>query len=331
MTTFLKPLLRPFSLLLAVLALAGTPLFAQDAYPSRPITLIIPLSAGSQMDVLGRALADGMGKLSAHPVVILNRDGAGMVIGMDAVAKARPDGYTIGFGPESPLTLAPHLIASLPYKVDEFELLCRTNVANMAVVTGPQSPFKSFEDMIAAARRDPGKVSYGTAGIGTPPHLLMEAVAIEKGIKLNHVPFRVISDMAVQTMNGSVDFTVTVPNTLAVNGPRGMRGLALTGSSSMAELPTVPLIRDILGKDSSVANYGVGGLGMYAPKGLRPETLNWLRTACKAATESVGFTTASSRTFTPVGYADGAEFLRAMRENSRVSGDVVRKLDMKPQ
>lgn len=331
MTTFLKPLQRPCSLLLVAIALSVTPLLAQEAYPSRPITLIIPLSAGSQMDVLGRALADGMSKLSAQPIVVLNKDGAAMVIGMDAVAKARPDGYTIGFGPESPLTLAPHLIASLPYKVGEFELLCRTNVANMAVVIGPQSPFKSFDDMVVAARRAPGRVSYGTAGIGTPPHLLMEAVAIETGIKLNHVPFRVISDLSVQTMNGSVDFAVTVPNTLAVNGPRGMRGLALTGTSSMAELPTVPLIRDILGKDSPVANYGVGGLGMYAPKGLRPETLNWLRAACKSATESAGFTTASSRTFTPVGYADGPEFLRAMQENSRISGDVVRKLDIKVQ
>jgi tripartite-type tricarboxylate transporter receptor subunit TctC len=313
------------------LALAVSSLMAQESFPSRPITMVIPLSAGSQMDVLGRALAEGMSKLGSQPVVVQNRDGAGMTIGMDAVAKARPDGYTIGYGPESPLTLAPHLFSTLPYKVSDFELVCRTNVANMAIVVGPQSPFKSFDDLIAAARRAPGKLTYGTAGIGTPPHLLMEAVATEMGIKLNHVPFRIISDLAVQTMNGSVDFTVTVPNTLAVNAARGMRGLALTGSSAMTELPSLPLVRDIVGKDSPVANYGVGGIGIYAQKGVRPEALIWLRTACKSAMESEGFTTVSARTFTPLGYADSAEFLRASQETSRITGDVVRRLDIKVQ
>jgi tripartite-type tricarboxylate transporter receptor subunit TctC len=326
-----RPRRRSSNTFALAFALVAAPLFAQDAFPSRPITMVIPLSAGSQIDVLGRALADGMSKSGSQSVVVQNRDGAGMVIGMDAVAKARPDGYTIGFGPESPLTLMPHLFTTLPYKVGDFELVCRTNVANMAVVVGPQSPFKSFEDLVAAARRAPGKVTYGTAGVGTPPHLLMEAVATELGIKVNHVPFRIISDLTVQTMNGSVDFTVTVPNTLAVNAGRGMRGLALTGSSSMAELPSVPLIRDIVGKDSPVANYGVGGLGVYVPKGLRPETLNWLRTACKSAAKSEGFSTVSARTFTPPGYADSAEFMRAMQETSRISGDVVRRLDIKVQ
>jgi tripartite-type tricarboxylate transporter receptor subunit TctC len=307
------------------------PLMAQEVFPSRPITLIIPLSPGSQMDVLGRALAESLSKTASQPVVVQNRDGAAMVLGMDATAKARPDGYTIAFGPESPLTVAPHLFATLPYKVTDFELVCRTNLANMAVVVGPQSPFKSFDDVVSAARRAPGKLTYGTAGIGSPPHLLMEAVAAQLGIQLNHVPFRVISDLSVQTMNGSVDFTVTVPFTLVVNGPRGMRGLAQTGTSTIAELPPMPLIRDIVGKDSPVSNYGVGGLGLYAPKGIRTETLAWLRTACKAASESVGFVSASARTYTPLGYADGPEFQRAMQGTSSVTEGVIRRLDIKLQ
>lgn len=313
----------------AALALGIAPLHAQDAFPARPFTLIVPVSAGSQIDAIGRALADSMSKQAGQPVVVLNREGAGMALGMDVIAKARPDGYTIGFGSESPLSTLPHLKSSLPYKPADFELVCRTNVANMAVVVGPESPFRSFDDVVAAARKAPGKLNYGTAGIGTPPHLLIEALATELGIQLSHVPFRAIGDMAVQTMNGSVDFTVTVPNMLAANGARGMRGLALTGESVMAELPPMPLVRDIVGKNSPIANYGVGGLGIYAPKGLRPEALAWLRTACKAATESAGFATASSRTLTPMRYADGADFLRDMQATSRVSGDLVRKLNIK--
>ena len=183
--------------------------------------------------------------------------------------------------------------------------------------------------MVAAARSAPGKLNYGTAGVGTPPHLLMEAIAAELGLQLTHVPFRSIGDIAIQTMNGSVDFTVTVPNMLAVNAARGMRGLALTGSTGMPELPTVPLVRDFIDKGSPVANYGVGGLGFYAPKGLAPEAMAWLRKACKTAAESADFVAASARTLTPVGHAEGPEFLRAMQAGSQVSGAIVRKLNLK--
>ncbi len=305
------------------------PLHAQEAFPVKPITLVVPVSAGSQFDAIGRALAESLSKQAGQPVPVLNRDGAGMILGMDVVAKARPDGYTIAFGSEAPLSTTPHLRSSLPFKPADFELVCRTNVANMIVVVGPESPFKSFDDLIAAARKAPGKLNYGTAGIGTPPHLLMEAVATELGLQLTHVPFRVISDMAVQTMNSSVDFTVTVPNMLAANAARGMRGLALTGDAGMAELPGLPLLRDIVGTSSPIARYGVGGLGLFAPKGMPTEVLTWLRTACKVATESAGFVTISTRTLTPMKYADGPEFLRDMQATSRVSGEVVRRLNIK--
>ena len=116
----------------------GNPaLQAQEVYPARAITMVIPLSAGSQMDALGRALADSMGKQAGQTVVVLNRDGAGMVLGMDAVAKSRADGYTIAFGPDAPLSQMPHLRSSVPYKPGDFDLICRTNIANMAVVVGP--------------------------------------------------------------------------------------------------------------------------------------------------------------------------------------------------
>lgn len=317
------------ALLSTLMTLSATALHAQEIYPSRAITLIIPLSAGSQVDVLGRALADSIGKQAGQPVVVINREGAGMVLGMDVVAKARPDGYTIAFGPDAPLSQTPHLRSSVPYKVGDFELVCRTSIANMAVVAGPTSPIKRFDDIIAAARKAPGTLNYGTAGVGTPPHLLMEAVAAELGLKLNHIPFRSIGDIAVQTMNGSVDFTVTVPNMLVVNASRGMQGLAVTGDTRMTQLPDVPLVRDFIDKNSPTANYGVGGLGIYAPKALNPDAMNWLRKACKTATESAAFAAASTNTLTPMRHAEGPDFLRLMQAGSKVSEEIVRKLNLK--
>lgn len=315
---------RRTALIAATLALATGSLHAQDSYPARPITMIVPLSAGSQMDILGRAIAETMNKQAQQPVVVLNRDGAALAVGMDALAKAKPDGYTIGFGPDGTLSLSPHLYPNLPLKPTDFELVCRTNITSLMVVVGPQSPFKTLDDLIAAARQQPGKLSYGTPGTGTAMHLLMEAL----GIKLNHVPFRNISDMTLQTLSGVLDFTVTVPNTLAANSARGMRGLAMTGDAVIPGLPAVPLVRDLVDKNSPVSTYGIGNVGVYTPKGVPPQALEWLRTACKAATESASFINASSRTFTLIRYTDSMDFLRAMQNSSQLSADFVRKLNI---
>ena len=315
-------------LLVSILASAGLAAQAQESYPSRPIQMIIALSAGSQMDLLGRAVADVLSKQGGQAVVVLNRDGAGMAVGMDALAKSRPDGYTIGFGPDGPLSLSPHLYPNLPFKPGDFELICRTNNTNLMAVVGPQSPYKTFNDLIAAARQNPGKLSYGTPGTGTSMHLFMEAIALEQGVKFNHVPFKNIGDMTIQTLNGSLDFTVTVPNTLAANSARGMRGLVRSGDAPMADLPPMPLAREVVGANSPIAGYGVGNVGIFAPKGTPVQALAWLRSACKTAVESPGFLAVSAKTFTPVRYGDSSEFLRAMQGASQVSGDLVRKLNI---
>ena len=100
---------------------------AQEAFPSRPITLVVPLSAGSQIDILGRAFADAISRVSNQAVVVLNREGAATTIGVEAVARAKADGYTIGFGPDGAFVVQPHLNQALPYKPDDFEFICQTN------------------------------------------------------------------------------------------------------------------------------------------------------------------------------------------------------------
>lgn len=299
---------------------------AQDRYPSRALQLIVPTSAGSQMDVLARALAEGLSRQAGHPVVVLNRDGAALALGMDAVAKAKPDGYTIGFGPDAPLSLAAQQQTNLPFKLDDFEMVCRTNASSLVLVVGPQSPYKNLQELLAAARQAPGKLSYGTLGPGTSMHLLVEGLALEHGVKFNHVPFKSPGDMGVQTLNGSLDFAATVPNTLAVGAARGMRGLLSTGDAPIAGLPAMPVTRDVVGKSSPLAAFGSGNVGLYAPKNLPIQALDWLRSACKTAAQGSGFAEVSARTFTPQRYADSADFLDAVRQNSRLSSELARKL-----
>ena len=314
---------------LALLCLlsATAPVRAQEAFPSRPITLVVPLSAGSQVDILGRAFADAMGRASNQPVLVLNREGAATTIGVEAVARAKPDGYTIGFGPDGAFVVQPNLNQALPYKTDDLEFICQTNSAMFLFMVGPQSPYRSMADLIEAARRAPGKLNFGTAGVATAMHLLAESVGTEAGVKFNHVPFRSIGDLVVQTLNGTLDFTVSVPNMLNANSAKGMRALAISGDGKVPNLPALPLLRDLGFKLAAPASV----IGMYAPKGLPAEALGWLRNACARAVESPGFTSTSAKTLTAVDYADGTAYGRAIAQGSRAAGELLKKIEIKTQ
>ncbi len=300
---------------------------AQEAFPSRPITLVVPLSAGSQIDILGRAFADAISRASNQAVVVLNREGAATTIGVEAVARAKADGYTIGFGPDGAFVVQPHLNQALPYKPDDFEFICQTNSTMFLFLVGPQSPHRTMADLVEAARKAPGKLNFGTAGVATSMHLLAESVAQESGVKFNHVPFRNIGDLVVQTLNGTLDFTVSVPNMLNANSAKGMRALAISGDGKVPNLPVLPLLRDLGFRLAAPASV----IGMYAPKGLPAEVSGWLRNACVRAVESPGFTSTAAKALTAVDYADGAAYSRSIALGSRVAGDLLKKIDLKPQ
>ncbi len=312
-----------FALACAVFAL---PAIAQETYPARPISMIVPLAAGSQLDILARGLADGLSRLASQAVVVVNRDGAAATIATAVVARSKPDGYTIGFGADGAFVIQPYLRTDLNYKVDEFEFICQTNTAMQVFLVGPNSPYKSMSDLIEAGRKSPGKLNYGTVGLATAFHLLAESVSMEAGVKWNHVPFRVVSDMIAQTLNGTLDFTVTVPNTLNAGGG-AMKGLGITGDGKVPNLPPVPLLRDMGVKYAAPSSL----IGLYAPKGIPGDALGWLRNACARAVESPGFTNSSIKTLTGIKYADSASFAGDIFRSNKEIGDLLRKLDIKAQ
>ena len=187
--------------LAAALALAIVAAEAQpQRWPSRPLDMIIPFPAGSGVDVIGRAVASALSEQLGQQVVVANRDGASGTIGFNALAAAVPDGNTIAFGPTTPIANAPYLVKGVRYQVDSFDYICQIfeNAFTIAVV--PQSRFKSAQQLIAAARETPGKLTYGHAGNGTIPHLSVEnfADAPEAEIKAGAVPRRCarIADVA---------------------------------------------------------------------------------------------------------------------------------------
>lgn len=299
---------------------------SQESYPSRPITVIVPLTAGSQLDILARGLVDGMSKLSSQPFVVVNRDGAASTIGVGAVARAKPDGYTVGFGADGAFVIQPFLRNDLNYAVEEFEFVCQTNNTMLAFMVGPKSPYKSVGDLIDAARKSPGTLNYGTVGHATSFHLLAESIALEAGVKWNHIPFRVVGDMVSQTLNGTLDFTVSVPNTLNAGGG-AIRGLGITGDGKVPNIPPVPLLRDMSYKYSAPPSI----IGMYAPKGMPADSLAWLRNACARAVEAPGFVANSVKTLTGISYGDSATYSREVMRGNKEIGELIRKLNITAQ
>jgi tripartite-type tricarboxylate transporter receptor subunit TctC len=314
------------------LALAGAflaisaPVIAQEPYPSRPVTIIVPLSAGSQMDILARGLADGLSKLTSQPMLVVNRDGAAATIGVGAVARSKPDGYTLGFGADGAFVIQPFLRNDLNYKVDEFEFICQTNSTLLVFMVGPKSPYKTMGELIEAARKNPGKLNYGTVGHATSFHLLAESIAIEAGIKWNHIPFRVVGDMVSQTLNGTLDFTVSVPNTLNAGGGV-IRGLGITLDGKAPNIPPVPLLRDLGYKYAAPPSV----IGLYAPKGVPPDSLAWLRSSCAKAVESPSFTGNSVKTLTGISYADSQGYAQEVMKGNREVGELIKRLGITAQ
>ena len=192
----------------AVLSVSGIVL-AQDRYPSQAVQVIVPYTAGGNSDVMGRAFLDALSKVLGGQFVVVNRDGAGGTIGFAQLAAARPDGYTLGFGPTSAMTSAPHLMKKLPFKQADFTYICQVFENIYAVAVAPNSRYRTLTELVDYARANPGKLSFGSSGIASVGHLSGEGFAHGLGITLNHVPFRGDGQMLPQVLGGQIDFAVS--------------------------------------------------------------------------------------------------------------------------
>jgi tripartite-type tricarboxylate transporter receptor subunit TctC len=195
-----------------LIAAASTAVMAQD-YPSRPIRMIVPLTAGSGADIAGRIIAKHMSEVWHQPVVVENRPGAGGQIGTQAVAKAEPDGYTLLVQSASHAANSA-IYKSLPYDpLKDLVDVARLGVTPYVMVTDPDGPYKSLGALVAAAKANPGNIPFASAGVGTSTHLAAEYVVDLAGIKMLHVPYRGSPEAIQDTIAGRVAFYMAPINT----------------------------------------------------------------------------------------------------------------------
>jgi tripartite-type tricarboxylate transporter receptor subunit TctC len=231
------------AVLLAAAALPGEA--TAQAYPNRPIRLIVPFAAGGAVDVLARLIGSKLADQLGQPVIVENRPGAGGTLAADQVAKSPPDGYTI-LQNTNGAAIAPALYNSLPFDaVRDFAPVTQLVASNLIVVASPKSGITSMTQLIAEARANPGKLNYGSSGVGNPLHLTMEMIKHDTGIEIQAVPFRGDAQINAALITGDVEVAV-VPLATAVpliNDGR-IRGLAITGARRSPTVPDVPTIAE---------------------------------------------------------------------------------------
>jgi tripartite-type tricarboxylate transporter receptor subunit TctC len=295
---------------------------AQSAYPARPVQVIVAFPAGGSVDVMARHLVSAMSSLLGQQFVVVNRDGASGTIGFGHLAAARPDGYTLGAGPTTSI-IARHLVKDLRYGVDSFEYICQSFENVFTVSVPPESPFRSIDDVIAAARANPGKLSYGHSGNGTVPHLSVANLAHRLGLNVIPIAYRGETAALPDVIAGRVDFGA--PSVAVVVGQK-MRVLAVFADRRHPSFPEAPTFSEL-----GMPSMPPGLNGLFAPKGTPPEILAMLERACEQATRSESFRAGAQRMHQPVVYLGSAAFAERARTDDRYKGELINLLGIKPE
>jgi tripartite-type tricarboxylate transporter receptor subunit TctC len=249
---------------LGALGLAITPWsWAQDPWPAKPISLIVPFPAGGTTDVLARALADSLSKRLGQAVIVESKPGAGATLGADYVAKAKPDGYTLLMGAVHH-TIASSVYKKLPYdfQKDFAPITTVAMVPNVLVVNAALTPAKTVAELVAFAKASPKELAYGSNGNGTAQHLIGTQFQASTGIKLLHVPYKGSGPLTTDLLGGQVamSFDTITPVLQHITGGK-LRALAVTTARRSAVLPDVPTMEQAGLKDFDIGTW----FGVLAP------------------------------------------------------------------
>ncbi len=251
-----------------------------QGFPERPISIVVPFPPGGTTDILARLLAEKMTRDLKTTVVVENRPGAGGNTGAELVARARPDGYTVLLSAAGPLSINQHLYAKQGYDpIRDFAPVSLIASVTIMLVTHPQRPFQTVAELIAYAKANPGKLSYGSQGNGTTSHLTMELLKTQAGIDMVHVPYRGSAPATNDLLGGQIDVMFdNSPSTLPFVQSKRLRGLGVASASRVKGLESLPAIAETVKGFESTAWFGV-----VAPAGTPEGIVQTLNKSINAA------------------------------------------------
>jgi tripartite-type tricarboxylate transporter receptor subunit TctC len=249
----------------ATLSLAALGAHAQDAgnYPTKPITFVVPYAPGGSSDTRARMLAAKMGPILGQTIIVENKAGGGGNIGTDMIAKAQPDGYTFGIGNFAPLSVNKAMMAKVPFDpARDLAPIILIERGPLVLVVPEKSQFKSFKDLVAFAKANPGKVTFASAGVGGAYHLAGELLSDASGAPMTHVPYKGGGPATTDLLGGQVSFMFDMaPAVLPHIKEHKMRALAVANDKRLAQLPDVPTLDELGLKNMAMSNW----FGLVAP------------------------------------------------------------------
>ena len=308
-------IIRALLLSLAVLL----PAVAQEVYPSRPVQLIIPYPPGGNTDLMARALQAELSRALGVAVVGVNRGGAAGAIGNAEVARARPDGLTIGVSPNNAITTQPFLQAT-PYQADGFRYICQFYDNPQVVILGRNAPFTDLKGMIAFARTGREALVYGAPGQGSTQHILFAQLLRAAGVDGLMVSYTGAGPMAAAALGGTI---MAFVEAASIPASTGLQALAVLGDRRMPGLPEVPTSAE-LGLPMNGSTYG----GLLAPAGLPDAMAAVLERACEAAVASEGFRGAAERLNAGPSFLTGAAFRERFLAEAAVNRALLQELGL---
>jgi tripartite-type tricarboxylate transporter receptor subunit TctC len=300
-----------------------------QTYPDRPIRLIAPFPAGGLADVLARAVGDEMSKSLGQPVIVENRAGAGGNTGADAVAKAASDGYTLLMSSAGILTANPFLYAKMPFDV-ETAFIPVSNVADMSmlVVVNPKVEAKTLKEFVALAKANPGKLNFGSPGIGTTGHLGLAMLMHAADVKIAHVPYRGAAPAVTDLIAGQIDGVVDNPPTVLAHIESGkLRPLAVAAKERIALLPDVPTAAE-----QGVANYEASSwFGIAAPASTPQSIIERLHQSIAAAVRTPAMQERFSKSGARLIGDSPQDFGARIRAERVTWGEIIKAANIAPQ
>ena len=318
----------------AVLALAAClPLAAQaqsaDSYPSRPVRLVIPFAPGGPTDIAGRVIAENVSPLLGQPMIVDNRPGAGGNVGAEIVARNAPDGYTVVMGVTGSHAINLSLQKTLPYHpLKDFEPVTQATQFPNAIAVHPDLPAQTLSELVALAKREPGKLSYGTDGVGTASHLTMELLKSKAGMNLVSVPYKGAAPMLTELVGGQIQVGITGLPAMQAQAKAGkIRILAVTTPVRVASNPEIPTVSEQGFPGFSAAPWA----GFFVPRGTPQPIVGKLAASLIKAMQLPEVKQKMADLGSTVVASQPAEFRRFVENEIEKWADAVKAAGVQPQ
>ncbi len=249
-----------------------------SAYPNKPIKMIVPYAPGISPDIVARLIGNKLSIALGQPIIIDNRPGAGGMIGAEFAAAAPGDGYNLFFTVKGVMSIAPHLYPTAKYNaMKDFKAISQILLVPHIITATPNAPYNTLKEMVEYAKKNPDTINYASAGVGSQPHVALEAWAKRMGIKLKHIPYK--SNPGPDVMSGVVDIYLEASTTAIPSIQAGkVKALAVSGSERIPTLPNVPTVTEFGGNLDPNGVIGNSWHGIYTPASTPDEIVNKLNT-----------------------------------------------------